>query len=218
MEKLKENELTQELLKECFTYKDGGLYWRHRPDNHFNNDGDSSRFNTPNSGKLAGYFNKRSDSNRKDFGYWKIRITYKGRQGIFRRNRLTYLYHHGVLPEKVDHKDNDSSNDHIDNLRESNSSDNGCNSYVSGKGSSKYKGVSFKKARNKWYAQLEFRGVVYGCGSHESEIYAAIAYNTLARLLNPDHFLLNPVEGSLGLEYYPPNTITKLEAYFNGNV
>ncbi|MDN6063239.1 MAG: AP2/ERF family transcription factor, partial [Staphylococcus simulans] len=42
---------------------------------------------------------------------------------------------------------------------------------------SKYKGVTWRKSRNRWVAQLNFNGKRYYLGSYKSEDEAAIAYN-----------------------------------------
>lgn len=91
METLREHHLSKELLRELFDYhEDGYLIWKERPLSHFNNASDANRFNTPNQGNVVGYFNKRTDSKREGFGYWKTAISMKGKgfkRGNFRVKR-----------------------------------------------------------------------------------------------------------------------------------
>lgn len=204
---LRECDLSQELLKECFDYNEDGYFiWKERPLHHFSNAGNQARFNTNWAGKRAGYFNKRTDSKREGFGYWKVRITLDGFQGMFRLHRLIFLYHKGFLPKIVDHKDNNSENNKISNLRSSNLVLNGCNRYLQPNGSSKYKGVHLNKVNKKWYAAIMYKGILYGCGSYENELDAAYAYNYIARLLNKDHFLINPIDSHTSSLNLPPRT------------
>lgn len=96
------SDLTQDLLKELFSYRDGDLYWK------------KSR-----SGIKIGC----SAGTIDDRGYRVIKINGKSYKG----HRLMFLYHHGYLPEFLDHVDGDPLNNDIDNLREATKQENGRN-------------------------------------------------------------------------------------------
>lgn len=61
------------------------------------------------------------------------------------------------------------------------------------KGTSRFIGVSWKKSRNKWYAQIKINGEVKYLGVYNSEVEAAKAYNKEALLLHGEFATLNKV-------------------------
>lgn len=64
--------------------------------------------------------------------------------------RLIWLYHHGYMPEMIDHIDCDESNDRIENLRECTTSQNKQNQRKNKSNTSGIKGVSWNKNAKKW--------------------------------------------------------------------
>ena len=111
------NELTQELVKELFTYrKDGNLIRRVRTST-------CCRV-----GEVAG--------SRLNSGY--IQMTIKSKKYLL--HRLIFLYHHGYLPEVVDHIDGSRFNNRVENLRPATKSQNSSSSKRK-PGKSKYIGV-----------------------------------------------------------------------------
>ena len=95
--------ITQERLRQLFTYCDGAL---------LNN---VVRRNKANIGLPAGYKTKR--------GYTNIRIGSR----IYKAHRLIFMHQHGFMPQVVDHIDGDTSNNRIENLRACSTSQNGMN-------------------------------------------------------------------------------------------
>ena len=152
------NEITQELLRELFDYRDGNLYWKVSKALHLKVD------------DLAGHVNKN--------GYLQIGINYKS----YYAHRLIFLYHHGYLPKYLDHIDRDVSNNAIDNLREATQQQNhfnmkknkSCNGKPT---SSKFKGVSWDKQLGKWRSYITIDGKKKHLGVYNYEIAAAKAYN-----------------------------------------
>ena len=144
-------ELTQELVRSLFDYKDGFLYWK------------ISNNRKIHIGDKAGSFNGR---------YYQIGINDKK----YLNHRLIFLYHYGYLPEFVDHIDNNPSNNKIGNLRKLTNSQN-CMNSKSRKGSSKYKGVSWDKSINKWRSQIQINGKKKHLGYFINEMEAVIVYN-----------------------------------------
>ena len=122
---------SQSLIKNAFIYSDGKLLWRH-----------GSR-----SGKRAGCRNQTT-------GYWQIVISGKYYSG----HVLIWIYHNGEIPKGyiIDHKDEDKSNDNIENLRLATRSQNGFNRKKENSDSfTGFKGVSFDKRRNHFYARIK---------------------------------------------------------------
>lgn len=89
-------------------------------------------------GKIAGSVNKR--------GYRVICVDRK----IYKAHRLVFLYHHGYLPEQVDHIDGDKLNNNIANLRAANNSKNMMNRGMLSNNTSGSKGVFWDKEVSKW--------------------------------------------------------------------
>jgi hypothetical protein len=90
----------------------------------------------------------------------------------------------------ADHVDHDGLNNQRSNLREATSQQNRFNSRP-GPGSSRFKGVHWAKQNQRWNARIHTRGVIYGLGSYENEIDAALAYDTAARELFGEFAYLN---------------------------
>ncbi len=81
----------------------------------------------------------------------------------------------------VDHIDGDRTNNHYENLRYATSSENSRNMKKHADGSSIYKGVGYKKAANKWQAQLYTNSKQTYLGVFDNEREAAEAYNAAAK-------------------------------------
>ena len=81
----------------------------------------------------------------------------------FKAHRLVFLYHHGYLPECVDHIDGDKTNNKIENLRAATKEENCHNQKIRSTNKSGYKGVKWVEHCKKWqvevcknYKQLRF--------------------------------------------------------------
>lgn len=123
--------LTQAEVKRLFNYHDGKLFWRTK----------TARKIVV--GAEAGTF-RRTDKYRQ--------IMLAGT--IYRTHRLVFLYHHGFMPELIDHIDRDPTNNKIENLREASRSENSCNSKIRCDNTSGVKGVVWDKSKRKWAARL----------------------------------------------------------------
>ena len=93
----------------------------------------------------------------------------------------------------VDHIDRDRGNNTLSNLRWVSSSFNRANSEKSMNKSSQYKGVLWRKDRNKWRVRITQDGIEHHVGYFKNEIEAARAYNAKALELFGEHALLNDV-------------------------
>ncbi len=116
--------------------------------------------------------------------------TFYGRTGIGKNYKKLHRFILGITDPKIfiDHEDLNGLNCQKYNLRIATRSQNGANRILSNK---KYKGVYFKKSRNKWYAQCRKDGHNYEKCSLNSEVEAAIAYNDLAIKLHGRFAKLN---------------------------
>jgi hypothetical protein len=126
------NEFKDNLIKDL-EYRDGDLYWKERgPGRTLNN-----KITAP-------------DRN----GY--LRIGYKRK--IYFVHRIIFLMHHGYLPKLLDHIDGNPANNKIENLREATYSENVCNSKISKRNSTGFKGVSWKKREQRFLASCTING------------------------------------------------------------
>ena len=172
--------LSQELVRELFTYEDGKLFWRKTVGHMV-------------AGKEAG--SKWFSMKDKNFRWL---ITYKGKR--YPRSILIWIYHYGEVPltHMVDHrKSGNTLNDCLENLRLATHKENAENKVKSltrkGKPtSSKYKGVHWSKKDKKWRAKLSVRKdgkswrMHIGYFDTQEEAYAA--YVAAAKLHHGDFF------------------------------
>jgi len=87
-------------------------------------------------------------------GYLRTRVN-----GILQSNhRLIYLWHHGYMPEMVDHVDGNKLNNKIENLRASDKVTNQNNAKISVKNTSGYKNVCFCSQTKKWAVKIRIFG------------------------------------------------------------
>lgn len=94
------------------------------------------------------------------------------------------LMHRIILGAKdsdyVDHKNGIKTDNRLCNIRICNQSQNGANSKKRKNTSSRFKGVSYRKSRNKFYAHITKNGKTYSLGFFIKEEDAAMAYNKKA--------------------------------------
>lgn len=91
-------------------------------------------------------------------------------------HHVVFLLHHGFLPKYIDHKDGNSKNNQIENLRAATQSQNIANSKLSASNTSGCKGVTWRKDTEKWQAQLMVEGNKVSLGSHTTKEKAHEAY------------------------------------------
>jgi hypothetical protein len=144
------NKTLQVMLKEYFDYQDGKLIWKQG----------NSRVKV---GRTAGSISGK--------GY----INIKFKQKTYLAHRLIYLYHHGYLPEVLDHINGFKTDNRIENLREATASQNQHNRVLNANNTSGYKGVTFNKLRNKWQAKVKTNNVYKHLGLFEDIEDAAMA-------------------------------------------
>lgn len=126
--------ISYERVRELFEYdpKEGALY------NKTNRRGKSIV------GSVAG--NPRGDS------YLQLCIDRK----MYRVNRIVWLWYYGYLPENIiDHKDQDKTNNRIENLREASKQCNAINVSRFKNNTSGIRGISYDSRVDKWVAQIK---------------------------------------------------------------
>jgi len=116
--------------------------------------------------------------------YYEVLFNENNKRHYLKAHRLFFYWHHGFLPELLDHKDRNRLNNKIDNIRESTHSGNGRNSNkIKKKTSSKYKGVYYSKKYKKWVAKLTLNRKTIHIGHFDNEDDAGQAYNNKIREL-----------------------------------
>lgn len=104
-----------------------------------------------------------------------LAVTFKGK--TYYLHRLVWLWHHGRIPERIDHVSNDQSDNRIENLRACSSAQNQYNSKLKITSKSGVKGVVWCKGyRKPWRARLGRDGGVIELGRYGTKEEAADAY------------------------------------------
>lgn len=157
-------EISMELLRQTFDYRDGALYWKVRLSNRTK------------IGDLAGTIGKE--------GYTAISV-FGSRDRV---HRLIWIWHFGPIPANIliDHRDRNPSNNRIENLRLADPVQNSCNQKINSVNKSGYKGVFFVPHAKKWRAQISSNNKVRSLGYFDSPEAASIAYKVAADIHHGD--------------------------------
>ena len=135
------------------------------------------------------YINKIGSSPKPTHSEGYLRVQFKGVR-IF-LHKVAFYWEHGYVPDEVDHRDRDTSNNRIKNLRPATQQQNSCNK--SSRGKSKYRGVYYHTNTGKWCASGRKFGKGYYLGIYKTEIEAAKAYNIWAKEAHGEYANLNGV-------------------------
>jgi hypothetical protein len=153
--------LTQAEVIRLFDYRDGELYWKERPRSDFKSDLAWKQWNPKHAGKRAGCHSMQYASVAVNRVHYPL-------------HRVVFLWHHGYLPEIVDHADCNPSNNNINNLRAATKADNQRNMKKPSNNSSGYKGVVWSKPCQKWMARIKYKGKQLHFGVFQSIEEAAL--------------------------------------------
>lgn len=123
--------MNKEILDNLFTYQDGCLYWKDKPNKKLP------------AGTCAG-------SPDKD-GY--ILITINGKK--YKAHRLIYIMHYGAQPDTIDHIDRNRANNKIENLRSVSLQENAQNMGMYSNNKSGIKHIRWYKQTNCWAVQIK---------------------------------------------------------------
>lgn len=106
-----------------------------------------------------------------------------GKPGMIYLHQAVFLYHRGYVPEMLDHRNGDTRNCRIGNLRECSNAQNQYNGPRKVNNQSGYKGVVFhKKCKSRpWQAKIAKAGKVYSLGYYATAKEAAAAYEKGAK-------------------------------------
>lgn len=137
-------------LKDNYEIRDGHLYYK-KPGPHRT------------VGCRAGSVN--------DDGYVKVKVQGKTHS----EHRLIYLMTHGELPEYVDHKDTNPSNNNKENLRPATMAQNSRNSKIRSDNTSGVKGVNWAASVGKWQVRIQVDDLRINLGTFETIAEAKIA-------------------------------------------
>jgi len=137
------------------------------------------------------------------YAHWDLRgRTYTARRGKLvsesEDGKLGHIFLHRFVMDvpkgaEIDHRDHDTLNDQKSNLRICTHSQNNMNKLKWKGCSSRFKGVSWKKERLKWRAQIQKDNKQHHLGYFNSEEESALAYNKAASKIFGDFAVLNDV-------------------------
>lgn len=116
-------------------------------------------------------------------GYIKFGLSKNGITKSCMLHRLIYRTFKGEIPEGyvIDHDDNDTTNNHLDNLKRVTQRQNSSKNF---KGStSKYTGVTWHKPNKKWMAYIQINGKQKTLGYFENEEDAHKEYQNQLNLI-----------------------------------
>lgn len=160
-----------EELRHMLRYEDGNLYWlpeyctgRRKPN------------------KAIGAFKKWA-------GYHVSSITLNGVLREYYTHRLIWWLLRDEWPEVVDHKDRDTQNNHIENLRAATALQNSRNRSARQSNSTGYVGV--RKDDNHYRATLVVDGSHFQTYGYHTKEAAAMARDIMAYLMNGEYAALN---------------------------
>jgi hypothetical protein len=171
----RKNKFSRSYINECFLYEDGKLFWKKRPLHHFKNESGMKMFNSSWPGKEAGTF--RIDS--KD---GSLRRSIKIEGIAIDRPLLVWILLKGFwTTRKIDHRDHDTTNDRIENLRLCSSKQNLANSRLRKGNKCGFKGVCFRKDIGKFQSHIRIDKVQTHLGYFATAEEAHAAYVAKAK-------------------------------------
>ena len=153
----------QAVWNHLFEYRDGELFWK------------NPRAPRIKPGDKAGNMNTR---------YYSVFVC--GKTTFL--HKIVYEMHHGDYVGEVDHKDTNSLNNRIGNLRPATRQGNTQNTGVRKDNVLGLKGVSFHKATGKFVAQTTVNGKRLHLGLHLTPELAKAAYDKAAAQLHGEFF------------------------------
>jgi hypothetical protein len=143
-------ELTQEYLKECFTYnpETGDLTWKERPLHHFKSIKNQKIFNSRQAGEIAG---SKACLNKI---HYKVTNLTSIRKSPYLVHRLIWTLIYGEIPNIIDHIDGDGSNNRLENLRNGTRRDNQKNQKMNIDNKSGCMGIYWYEPLKKWQVNI----------------------------------------------------------------
>lgn len=149
--------ISQKQLHQLFEYRDDGNLIR-----KVSGAGPANK-----AGAVVGCFPKKLTRNRR-YGMTKINGQH------YCVHKLIYMYHHGVMPEQLDHINGNSLDNRIENLRSVTASQNAQNRKTFVNNKSGCKGVFFNKRSGKWAVYVDVNKKRRHLGSFEDFEFAEL--------------------------------------------
>lgn len=137
--------LTKEYLQSIFEYRDGELYWKKLKVNNQVKVGDKAGFVTNNN-----YRNVIVDGKKTPV------------------HHIVFIMHYGIVPEKIDHKDNNRLNNRIENLRIATPANNSQNAIRRKDNTTGVKGVNYCKRDKMFIARIQANGIRHLVGYYKT--------------------------------------------------
>lgn len=159
------------IIDESFTYNNGKLFWKIRPVSHFNSISGCNIFNSNFSSKEAGYIRICKNAKRQ-----LTVISIKKKIYRMYRYQIIWALFNREWVNLLDHINNNSLDDRIENLRIATCRENIANSKIKKNNSSGYKGVYWRSDRKKWCAQARLVGKPRHLGFFDNAFDAHLAY------------------------------------------
>ncbi len=120
-------------------------------------------------------------------GKWYVlRYSKKGYKWPDNHGKMIFMHRQIMKAKKgqqIDHRNGNGLDNHKENIRFSTQQQNVFNQIPTGRGTSKYKGVSWAKTVRKWLAGIKYDGKSKGLGYYKKEKDAALAYDVAAKEL-----------------------------------
>lgn len=136
----------------------------------------------------------------------------KGTKIEFLLHRLIFLYHHGYVPDCIDHIDGNYLNNAIENLQPINNQLNSAKARHFSHNTTGYRGVTVTKL-GKYEAQIKVNGKHYGMGQYTCPHYAALVYNYVSDTLFGENGYKNIITNS-EIIFSPEDEILKNLIFF----
>jgi hypothetical protein len=175
--------LPVEYLKECFDYDPdaGVLLWRERPRAHFNTDQAWLSSRTQIAGKVVAAHHAKGK-----YAYVMVDKT------PYLVHRVCFAIYHGYWPDEVDHRNGNTRDNRIENLRAATRQQNSFNTTLHGTNANGLKGVSYKPgAKRPWYGRVTISGTCYRTPYFSTPKEAAAAYQDLVERHHGEYGLLS---------------------------
>jgi hypothetical protein len=137
-------------------------------------------------------FEKPAGNKHKTQGHIQVRLCIKGVCKVFKAHRICWFIYYGDWPIKdLDHKNNDRSDNRLENLRLATVSENMMNKSKSKGKTSRYKGVSRRSRDARWKAAATLNYKQVHLGYFDTEEEAALAYDRCAKQLFGNYAKIN---------------------------
>jgi len=116
--------------------------------------------------------------------------------GFYAKRRSSGIYMHRLILdcnkwEQADHRNHDTLDNRRSNLRRAVGSQNHRNQKIRSNNRSGFKGVSWDKVKNKWYASIRIHGKTKALGFYRSKEIAARVYDEAAKSMFGEFAHLN---------------------------